>query len=200
MNNANSVRVFVPGTHPWHSVAAQTQCEAAVFAEVLSQDIGTLLLGYAHSLAHHRVLVVDHQRFLDDTFLNLGSVESLLCGSAVGINQAAGAQLDATEVTDHDDTEVGQFETVDLSQYRFARRARRFAVIVATELGPLIAQHIGPTDVSRIEILFLVARHNLLGLFGGAARFGKGQKLAHFLLVQSFGGCSYGEVGVQGLF
>ena len=61
-----------------------------------------------------RIFEGDGYGFVDGAFLDAGGGDGFGGGGAVGYDEAAGAEFDATEVADDDDEDVGQVVGVGL--------------------------------------------------------------------------------------
>ena len=107
--------------------------------------------------------------------------------AAIGYNQSARTQFDASEITHYDNQYIRQFVGIDLSQNRFACRARRLTVVVGTEVLPLMPQHIGVAHVAGVVVFLLVSFQMRLHLLYCTHRQGDGNELAALFSVNALG-------------
>ena len=164
--------------------------------EGLCKDVGLVFFYDAHDAVEMRIFEGDSNGFVDGAFLDVGGGDGFSGGGAVGYDEAAGAEFDATEVADDDDENVGQVVGVDLAEDGFASRGGGFAVVVGAEGGAVGAEHVGPADVSGVVVLFAIGVDLSLDLVGGPDGQSEGEKAAALLGVVAFGEVADGAVGI----
>lgn len=164
--------------------------------EGLCEDLGLVFFYDAHDTVEVRIFEGDGYGFVDGAFLDVGGGDGFGGGGAVGYDEAAGAEFDATEVADDDDEDVGQVVGVDLAEDGFASRGGGFTVVVGAEGGAVGAEHVGPADVSGVVVLFAVGVDQGLDLVGGADGQSEGEKAAALLGVVAFGEVADGAVSI----
>ena len=164
--------------------------------EGLYKDVGLVFFYDAHDTVEMRIFEGDGYGFVDGAFLDVGGGDGFSGGGAVGYDEAAGAEFDATEVADDDDEDVGQVVGVDLTEDRFAGRGGGFTVVVGAEGGAVGAEHVGPADVSGVVVLFAIGVDLGFDLVGGADGQSEGEKAAALLGVVAFGEVADGAVSI----
>ena len=164
--------------------------------EGLCKDVGLVFFDNAHDAVEVRIFEGDGYGFVDGAFLDVGGGDGFSGGGAVGYDEAAGAEFDATEVADDDDEDVGQVVGVDLTEDRFAGRGGGLAVVVGAEGGAVGAEHVGPADVSGVVVFFAIGVDLNLDLVGGADGQSEGEKAAALLGVVAFGEVADGAVSI----
>ena len=164
--------------------------------EGLCKDVGLVFFYDAHDAVEMRIFEGDSNGFVDGAFLDVGGGDGFGGGGAVGYDEAAGAEFDATEVADDDDEDVGQVVGVDLAEDGLASRGGGFAVVVGAEGGAVGAEHVGPADVSGVVVLFAIGVDLGLDLVGGPDGQSEGEKAAALLGVVAFGEVADGAVGI----
>lgn len=175
---------------------SDAECHLAGELEGLCEDVGLVFFYDAHDAVEMRVFEGDGNGFVDGAFLDVGGGDGFGGGGAVGYDEAAGAEFDATEVADDDDEDVGQVVGVDLAEDGLAGRGGGFAVVVGAEGGAVGAEHVGPADVSGIVVLFAIGVDLGLDLVGGADGQSEGEKAAALLGVVAFGEVADGAVSI----
>lgn len=164
--------------------------------EGLCKDVGLVFFYDAHDAVEMRIFEGDGYGFVDGAFFDVGGGDGFGGGGAVGYDEAAGAEFDATEVADDDDEDVGQVVGVDLTEDRFAGRGGGLAVVVGAEGGAVGAEHVGPADVPGVVVLFAIGVDLGLDLIGSADGQSEGEKAAALLGVVAFGEVADGAVGI----
>ena len=164
--------------------------------EGLCEDVGLVFFYDAHDAVEVRIFEGDGNGFVDGAFFDAGGGDGFGGGGAVGYDEAAGAEFDATEVADDDDEDVGQVVGVDLAEDGLAGRGGGFAVVVGAEGGAVGAEHVGPADVSGVVVLFAIGVDLSLDFVGGADGQSEGEKAAALLGVVAFGEVADGAVSI----
>ena len=117
-------------------------------------------------------------------------------GLAVCGYQPRSTQFYAAEVTDHHNNHIGELQGVYLPEDGFSGSAGRLAVVVAHKLRAVGTKHVRPAHMAGVEVFFLHFGHHSLCLRRRFDMSGEGQKFAHLLLEDGFGGRGYGVIGI----
>ena len=83
-----------------------------------------------------------------------GIVKGVCRGSLIGPDESGNAELDASEISDHDDQYIAQIAREQLPVDGLARRRRRLSVIVRTPAAAVRAEPPGIAVMPCVEVLF----------------------------------------------
>ena len=108
-----------------HLATTKAEVETTRKLEILSEDRRPLLLDDAHHITHQRIFESNLQFFFDKTLLDLCHGKRFLRCCAISLDESGRTELDASEITNDDDHQIGKLERIDLTEYRFARCSTR---------------------------------------------------------------------------
>ena len=100
----------------------------------MADDTRIHVLDDAHHIVHLRIGKGILHDFLYLTRLDSSVVDGISSSLAIGYDESAGAKVDTTILTYHDDEDVRQFVAVNLSEDGLACCARWLSIVVGTEL------------------------------------------------------------------
>ncbi len=153
--NRNTIDRAKPACDFLHHVKRHLYGHGARIVESLLNDFQPGKLRRLHDLVDRHIRERDakpgHFLLLDNARIGDGETR----GFPVSGGQPRCAKLDASEITDNHDSNVGNAETVDLAQNRLSGSARRLSVVVELPPGTVGTQHICPTYMARVVILVL---------------------------------------------
>lgn len=153
----------------------------AACLKVLSEYARLHVFDDAHDAIHHGVGELVGDGLFNQSLLDDGIVEGCSGCLAVGDDETAGAEVDASIIAHHDDEDVGEATADYLPEDGLAGCGRGLAVVVGAEDAALGAEPVGVAAVARVVVLLAVVRHYCGSLVGCVDMMGKGEKLAAFL-------------------
>ena len=129
--------------------------------EGLGDNAGLEILDNTHDIVHHDIGEGVGDLLLYQTLFFNGIVEGKGGCLLIGHDKPAGAEFYSSEVSYHYHKDIGELTAVYLPENGFASGTAGFAIVVGTEVGAIVSEHVCPTDMARVEVFLAVLRNEL---------------------------------------